>query len=91
MKQSYSAKQLLSAMEEIDVSQATDPDRLLVKYTPKNKDAIYDVCDLDGRVISTGKLDDDLTEICIEKLGKERYMLWVVDGSEIIKSLFKVS
>ena len=63
---------------------------LKIHYTPKTERAMFDICDVEGRIILTGQLSQSPAVIELTEnfqLGNS-YVIWVVDGSEMSKSRF---
>lgn len=66
---------------------------LFIDYTPKTNRAMFDVCDPDGRIVQTGVVEEGgvNVELNDQFSAGSRYLLWVVDGDEIVKSQFLFS
>ncbi len=69
-------------MMDIQIEQGNS--RMVIKYTPRTERTIYDLCDLNGRVIQTGQIAEDRTELDISKLQGKKYVMLIVDGDQVI-------
>lgn len=59
-------------------------------YQPKTDRALYDVCDLNGRILITGEITDNPTSVEITDLYPEQYILLVLDGDKVCSTKFMV-
>ncbi len=79
-------------------SLAKNPNRLQVRlenqgyivfhYQPQTDHALYDVCDLNGRIMLTGEIVDDQTRVEISDLYPDQYILLVLDGDKVCSTKF---
>lgn len=60
-----------------------------LSYSPKSPKAVYDICDMNGSILETGKLRDD-NEMVIDtsELPAGNYMLYILDAGEVISKRF---
>lgn len=66
--------------------------RLMLVYEPETATALYDICDFEGRIIKTGKIEERKTAICDDCLDpRQVYMIWILDGDKVIKERFQLS
>ena len=64
---------------------------LIVDQTEKAANAIYDLCDFDGRIKQTGYLDEQgKAKIDISKILQGRYQLFVINEGSIFKSVITI-
>lgn len=62
---------------------------LVVQYTIKTWRALYDISDINGRILLKGELETSgSTAISLSKLKPNNYILWVVDGADLLKYNF---
>lgn len=66
-------------------------DKLNLEYKPKSEKPIYDICDEDGNIIKSGKLDLLRTEISVKDLFNAVYVLLILDGDQIRSKKFTIS
>ncbi|MEO8589540.1 MAG: hypothetical protein ABI432_09240 [Flavobacteriales bacterium] len=53
---------------------------LMFDYEPGSQDALFDICDSDGRIVKTGEVSGPETRVRITDLDGEEYYLMVLDG-----------
>jgi hypothetical protein len=71
--------------------QLTDDQRYLeVDYRPGTHDALYDICDTNGRIIKTGKMNGNRIKIAVSDLISSAYVLLVLDGENIRSRRFTI-
>lgn len=71
--------------------QLTDDQRYLeVDYRPGTQDALYDICDTNGRIIKTGKMNGNRIKIAVSDLISSAYVLLVLDGEHIRSRRFTI-
>ncbi len=65
---------------------------VLIHHHIESDWAIFDICDVDGRVIKTGPIPQSEEEIKIKAdlTDGESYMMYVMDGEKMYKGRFKV-
>ncbi len=64
---------------------------LSIDQSEKAANAIYDLCDLEGRIQQTGNLDEQgRAEIDISDLDAGRYQLFIISEGSIFKSMVNV-
>lgn len=64
------------------------PNSLSITYSPKTNCALFDVCDLNGRILITGEIDSDVTAVEISELYPDQYILLVLDGDKVCSAKF---
>lgn len=89
MINSFSSNLLLAFKGELDISQ--ERDAVYVSYTPKTDRALFDICDMQGRVVRTGRVESKKTRIETKDLKPGHYLMWVVDAGEVVKTKFKLT
>lgn len=63
---------------------------LRLEYEPYTDRAIFDICDLNGKVMRTGTLDNPTTEVDISGFQEGEYLLLVLDGEKIVKQKIRI-
>jgi hypothetical protein len=72
-----------------DMAQPIDPIRvridqiermLMFDYEPGSSEALFDICDQQGRIVMTGEVSSPETRVRITDLDGEEYYLMVLDG-----------
>jgi hypothetical protein len=62
---------------------------LKVHYTPKGSRVYYDICDVKGKILLSGLLQESDTRLDLSRLKEEEYVLLVLDGNHIKRKLFR--
>lgn len=75
---------MLEMDKAVDIEIEQGNERLVVRYLPRTERTIYDLCDLNGRVIRTGKIAEEETILDISKLRGKKYVMLIVDGDQVI-------
>jgi len=77
--------------DEISVAVSYCNSYLYLNYTPQTDRSVYDICNLNGRILKTDQIIDSLTEIDITDLENNKYVLLILDGDRVINQSFIVS
>ena len=75
---------MLEMDKAVDIEIEQGNERLVVRYLPRTERTIYDLCDLNGRVIRTGKIAEEETILDISQLRGKKYVMLIVDGDQVI-------
>ncbi len=71
--------------------QLTEDQRYLeVDYRPSSEGALYDICDQNGRILKTGKLNGRRLKVAVNDLISQAYVLLILDGKEIRSRRFTI-
>lgn len=65
-------------------------ERLTISYGPATDRALFDICDLNGRILVTGEITDDTTSVEISDLYPDQYILLVLDGDKVCSTKFSL-
>lgn len=80
-------KEALLTTPEIEL---TD-EGLIIQYEAINSNAIYDFCNLDGRILTTGKIvAGPETKLDLRSFAKGSYNLFVLDGDQVFKHTLRL-
>ena len=63
---------------------------LTFSYSPKTNRALFDICDLNGRILKTGEIAKENTEVKVAELHEDQYILLVLDGDEASSRRFEI-
>jgi hypothetical protein len=66
---------------KLDVDEETST--LKVAFQPASSTTIYDVCDLQGRILLTGEISSTETSIDLSGLDQSQYILLILDGDRV--------
>ena len=75
---------MLDTSRVIDIQIERESGRLVIKYSPRTDRTMYDLCDLNGRVIKTGSIEREETVLDISSLNGSKYVMLIVDGDQVI-------
>lgn len=79
---------MIQTQEKISLHLSKDQKSLSVHY-PQNTDrTIYDVCDLNGRILKTGDINGNHAEIDLSDLESRMYIFLVLDGDTMTSRKF---
>jgi len=63
---------------------------LMFDYDPGTPDALFDICDEEGRIVKTGEINGPVTRVRITDLEGDEYHLMVLDGELSTVSTFQL-
>jgi len=63
---------------------------LTILYNPNTNRALFDVCDLNGRILITGEITNETTSVEITDLYPDQYILLVLDGDKVCSTKFSL-
>jgi len=63
---------------------------LTFTYSPKTTRALFDICDLNGRILKTGEIAEQDTKVKVAELHEDQYILLVLDGDEAASKRFEI-
>jgi len=63
---------------------------LTFSYAPKTTRALFDICDLNGRILKTGEIAEVDTKVLVSELHEDQYILLVLDGDEAASKRFEI-
>ena len=67
-----------------------NPETLTILYGPNTDRALYDICDLNGRILVTGEITDNTTLVEISDLYPDQYIVLVLDGDKVCSTKFSL-
>lgn len=77
--------------DEVRVAVSYCKSYLYLNYTPQTERSVYDICDMNGRILKTDKIVDSITEIDITSLEQDKYVLLILDGDRIVNQSFTIT
>lgn len=84
LKEKNIAHQKQKNTPELDLMHQAN--QLIFNYTPVNSSSIFDICDINGTVLLTGKVDaSGVTSVPTDFLPKDNYCLCIIDGETLLK------
>lgn len=81
---------MINTIQQLDVRVNKDGNNLFISYNPRTNRTIFDICDLNGRVIMTGSIKDDETSVEVGELFEDQYILLVLDGDRVCSKKFQI-
>jgi len=65
--------------------------KIFIDYQSQSKEAIFDLCDMNGRIRLSGTITpNNKKEIDISRLKNGQYQVYVIDNGEIAKKLIRL-
>lgn len=77
-------------LQRLRVEVSDDQRFLEIDYRPGSGEALYDICDTNGRILKTGKIKGRGLKVAITDLLSSAYVLLVLDGDEIRSRRFTI-
>ena len=78
-------------LDPLRLKLSSDQKILEVSYSPTSEKPLFDICDLDGRVLKTGIVSATSLKIKVSDLINEMYILLILDGDEVRTKRFEIS
>lgn len=66
-----------------------DDNEIVVDYTFESNEALYDLCDLSGSILISGKLNNS-TRIDVSTLAKGVYVFYIIDKGNVMKERIQI-
>jgi hypothetical protein len=85
------ARIMFSFFNPIKLSFDDSQNYLEIDYEPRSPKPIYDICDLHGKIIKTGKFTSEKIKVAVNDLLNSYYVLLILDGEEIKTRRFEIS
>ncbi|TVR38335.1 MAG: T9SS C-terminal target domain-containing protein [Cryomorphaceae bacterium] len=63
---------------------------LTVLYQPQTERALFDLCDLNGRILVTGEIKQNRTRVDVTDLYPDQYILLILDGDKVCSTKFSI-
>ena len=82
---------MFSILRPIRIRFDQSHDTLEIDYKPRSKKPIYDICDLQGKILKSGKFSANRLKIALSDLLNSDYVLLILDGEEIKSRRFEIS
>ena len=81
---------LFGFLNKLSVQLTADQTHLEIDYRPMNGSALYDICDLNWRIIKTGKFKGKTMRIAVNDLLSSAYVFLILDGDQIRSKRFTI-
>lgn len=77
-------------INRLNIRLTEDQHFLEIEYKTGNKDALYDICDINGRIIKTGKIERRSMRVAVNDLLDSAYVFLVLDGEHVRTRRFTI-
>jgi hypothetical protein len=81
---------MIKAEEIIKIQLHGSIPSMTIEYQPTTERTLYDVCDLNGRIVKTGIIEKKVTEVDTSDLSGSHYILLILDGDRVTSRKFKL-
>jgi hypothetical protein len=81
---------LLNSLPDKLVVEITGVNRIEITYTPKTERTLFDICDLNGRILKTGGITKANTSVDVSDLYDDQYILLILDGDQLCSKKFRL-
>lgn len=82
---------MFSFLDPLRIKLSPDQEILEVSYSPQSDKPLFDICDLEGRIIKTGIVSTNGLKIKVSDLINEMYIFLILDGDEVRTKRFQIS
>ena len=82
---------MLNRAKELEVKVDTSSNRMVIHYAPRTERTLYDLCDMNGRVLKTGVINATETILELNGLKGTKFVMLVVDGDQVISQRISVA
>ncbi len=81
---------MVQSQDLVKISTCACGTEIDVSYQRKTDRVIYDICDRNGRILSSAEMVSNTTKIQIGHLANQKYILMIVDGYDVNCRKFSV-
>jgi hypothetical protein len=82
---------MIQAQTQIKLNMVPGSHQMNIGYTPKTDRTVFDICDINGRVVKTGQIREDRTTIELTDLKDDNYILLILDGDRVASCKFSLA
>ncbi len=82
---------MIQTQEQIQIDMRINGDEMELDYTPKTNRTLFDICDVNGRILKTGQILKKLTTVLLNELDNDNYILLILDGDRVCSRRFSIS
>ncbi|MCA1752264.1 MAG: hypothetical protein ABR572_10185 [Cryomorphaceae bacterium] len=81
---------MISTEEQIQIHGDPSSGKIDIKYAPKTKRTLFDICDINGRILKTGAISGAVTSVKLDDIALEdQYIILILDGDRVCSRKFK--
>lgn len=81
---------MIQAQTQIKINMGPGTNEMNIGYTPKTDRTLFDICDINGRIIKTGYIHAKDTRVELQELENDNYILLILDGDRVCSCKFSV-
>ena len=81
---------MVNISETIELVVAEEKKVLTFNYLPQTDRTIYDICDMQGRILITCPITENTTNVDLSNFISGQYILLILDGDKVCSKKFKV-
>lgn len=81
---------MIKAEEIIKIEFSTECSSMSIGYAPSTDRTLYDICDLNGRIVKTGMIESHTTSVDTSELNNSHYILLILDGDKVTSRKFQI-
>lgn len=82
---------MISAEEKIQIHGDPSSGAIDIEYFPQTERTLFDICDINGRILQTGAITAPRTSVQLEALVRERrYIILILDGDRVCSRKFSL-
>lgn len=83
--------QMISTEEKIKIHGNPASGSIEIAYSPQTERTLFDICDVNGRIIKTGQITSDITKVAVNDIGNdEQYIVLILDGDRVCSCRFRL-
>ena len=79
---------MIRTQDYIQIEVKQNKETLMLAFERKTNRTVYDICDLNGRILKTGPMKTDRVKIPLNDLDDNHYILLVLDGDRVYNQKF---
>lgn len=81
---------MIQAQTQIKINMGPGTNEMHIGYTPQTDRTLFDICDINGRIIKTGQINEKETKVDIPELENDNYILLILDGDRVCSCKFSL-
>jgi hypothetical protein len=82
---------MISAEEQIKIHGDPSSGKIDIGYVAKTKRTIFDICDINGRILKTGVISAAVTTVALDDIATEnQYIILILDGDRLCSRKFRM-
>jgi hypothetical protein len=82
---------MVQSESDVTLSFDSEQNSMTINYTQQSDRSLYDICDMNGRILKTGKLESYSSTISLNGFENANYILLILDGNQMKSLKFTIS